>query len=308
MMPLRIGMAVALAVVLMAVGCGDEASEHTSEATPNWARVSPEQNAEARRHGVPVALQNALGMRFVLIPAGRFRMGSPDSEVGHSDDEPLRVVTITHPFYMQVFETTNEQVRRWNPRHRLQPCFKMSVDGADQPAIVSREDALEIARVLTGLSQMGPCRLPTEAEWEYACRAGTTTAYSWGNDPADAVRYANGLDEVSRDAFDLKQLATVVADDGNRVSAPVGSYAPNRWGLYDMHGNEWEWCSDWYGDVESKDASDPQGPSSGTHWVIRGGDWLLGDAVQLRSAARSGVSPSNHVSLRLVVELPLPAK
>jgi len=129
-------------------------------------------------------------------------------------------------------------------------------------------------------------RLPTEAEWEYACRAGTTTDYSYGNDPAQLGDYAWFL------------------DNANFMTHPVGQKLANPWGLYDMHGNVWEWCSDWMGAYDAAPATDPTGPSSGTQRVLRGGSWF-NFAINARCSYRVGLEPNSlnpNIGLRLVLE------
>ena len=138
-------------------------------------------------------------------------------------------------------------------------------------------------------------RLPTEAEWEYACRAGTKTAYQWGDDPDDGEGWCNWDYRGRKRQFLM--WTWYPSDDGYVYTAPGGSFKPNRWGLYDMHGNLWEWCSDWYDGSYYAEAgkTDPQGPSSGAGRVLRGGSW--GSAPQYcRSATRIDESPDYRYS------------
>jgi formylglycine-generating enzyme required for sulfatase activity len=180
-------------------------------------------------------------------------------------------VTLTKPFELGVYEVTQEQyekVKGTNPS---------SSKGPQNPVEkVSWEDAVEFCRKLSELPEEKAAgrvyRLPTEAEWEYACRAGTTTAYSFGDDES--------------------QLRDYAWFSGN-ATHPVGQKKPNPWGLYDMHGNVWEWCQDSYGAFPQGLATDPKGPSSGSYRVYRGGSWNL--TVRLcRSSSRSRCSPSYH--------------
>ena len=204
-------------------------------------------------------------MEFKLIPAGRFTMGQGDES---------HEVTLTEPFQIGVHEVTQaqyEQVMGSNP----------SIDkGAENPVDpVSWDDAVQFCRQFSELPAEKAAgnvyRLPTEAQWEYACRAGTTTTFSFGDDNSvlgDYVWYTN---------------------NSSGSTHPVGSKRPNAWGLYDMHGNIWEWCSDWYGEdyYESSPTSDPTGPSGGSLRVIRGGSWF-NTADYCRAAYRARSSPS----------------
>ena len=212
---------------------------------------------------------NSIGMKLKLIPAGTFMMGSED---GDSDEKPVHQVTLTRPFLLGVYEVTQEQYERVmgvNPSDFL---------GSDNPVDrVSWEDAVEFCQKLSALPQEKRAghvyRLPTEAEWEYAFRAGTTTKYSFGDDESQLGEYA------------------WFGDNAGKKTHPVGEKKPNAWGLYDMHGNVWEWCQDWYGGYPSVAVTDPTGASTGSLRVFRGGGWH-GPAEFCRSAARNGLSPS----------------
>ena len=157
-------------------------------------------------------------------------------------------------------------------------------------------------------------RLPTEAEWEYACRAGTTSAYNTG-DSKDSLDQAGWYgdnagskpidsEEKYREAKgNIKQYALGLIANGN-TPHPVGKKKPNDWGLYDMHGNLWEWCSDWHGDYPSRDVTDPKGPSVGKERVHRGGCYLV-EGIKRRSAARNWDPPGdtyNYLGFRVVME------
>ncbi len=250
------------------------ANERWIEAQELWAKVlasypdDPEATAEIseleRRTGL---LINSVGMRFKLIPAGSFRMGSNSSEA-NSDESPVHRVTITRPFYIGVYEVTQEQyesVMGTNPSR-----FRGSNRPVEQ---VSWNDAVEFCRRLSEIEGV-TYRLPTEAEWEYACRAGTTTEYYWGSDSAG--RYAWNSENSGRQTHD------------------VGQKRPNAWGLYDMAGNVWEWCSDWYGSYGRSAQVDPRGPSSGDGRVLRGGSWA-DDPRNLRVSNRLGIAPGNWI-------------
>ena len=184
------------------------------------------------------------------------------------DFSPAHAVTLTKAFYLGRFEVTQEQYMQvigTNPSR-----FK----GAKLPVeTVSWDDAQEFCKKVSGKTGQ-TVRLPTEAEWEFACRAGTTTAYYSGDTEADLER-AGWYDA-----------------NGNMTTHPVGQKEPNAWGLYDMHGNLREWCQDWYGGYEAGTATDPQGPGTGTYRVLRGGSWSdcregCGSAIRNRSSPGS---------------------
>ncbi len=150
-------------------------------------------------------------------------------------------------------------------------------------------------------------RLPTEAEWEYACRAETTTTRFWGDDDSHAHCFANANDSTTAQLFGL-DWASFAHDDGYRVSAPVGSFAPNPWGLYDMLGNVCEWCSDWFGESYYRDSPtrDPTGPTTGIERVVRGGTWLS-SPHDLRASSRQRFPPQKGesvVGFRVAVTIP----
>jgi len=312
---LRLACLLAIAALLLA--CGPEEAQRMD--VPSWAHVAPEQIAEAARHGVPVAFENDLGMRFVLIPAGTFVMGSPEGEEGRGDDETQHEVTISEPFYLQVTEVTNEQYRRLVPDH-LPPCDGDPLDkGADDLPVVevSWHEVSAFATWLSGRDEGGRTyRLPTEAEWEYACRAGTTGRYFWGSDPADAGTWANVRDrELARweqrwvEAGMLQPAAIFPSDDGYVLTAPVASFRPNAWGLYDMLGNVAELCADRYARFTSAAQVDAPGPAVGDDRVRRGG--TAGQVPALvRCASRLRVDPTmsldDGTGFRLVSPLPEP--
>jgi uncharacterized protein (TIGR02996 family) len=240
---------------------------------------------------------NSIGMRLALIPPGRFRMGSPPSEKERGSDEEAHEVELTRPFYLGVFPVTQSQwlrVMGYNPSY-----FCVTGGGEDQVAgldtsdfpveHVSWEEAQAFLAKLAALpAEEGAgwlYRLPTEAEWEYTCRGGTSTPFCFGN-PLSSTQANFDGGHPAGDAEEGLRLGRTCA---------VGSYRPNAWGLFDMHGNVWEWCSDrcaedYYGKSPAKD---PTGPSAGSRRVIRGGGWIS-TSQSCRAAYRDGALPSRQ--------------
>ena len=222
-------------------------------------------------------LGRGVTMKLALIPAGEFMMGSPPGEEDRDDDQgPQHHVRITKPFYMGMHEVTQEQyeaVMGADPSH-----FK----GKDRPVeTVSWNDAAEFCRKLSEKTGK-TVGLPTEAEWEYACRAGTTTPFHTGETiSTDQANYDGNSTYGSGGKGVYRQKTTA-----------VGSFTPNAWGLYDMHGNVGEWCADWYDEdyYESSPADDPRGPENGHSRVLRGGAWLS-MPLYCRSAIRPWFFP-----------------
>ena len=250
-------------------------------------------DAELKRLGADVTDRTATGrtltlklgkgvtMKLVRIPAGKFVMGSPATEKDRKKDEgPQRQVTISEPFYMGITEVTQAQyaaVTGKNPS---------KFTGAQNPVEqVSWDEAVAFCSKLSQKAgrQVG---LPTEAEWEYACRVGSKTRFSFGDSDTKLGHYAwyNG-------------------NSGKRTH-PVGAKKPNAWGLHDMHGNVWEWCADWYADSYANvDARDPKGPVTGSARVLRGGSWYS-DPQRCRAANRNWLTPDrrfNNLGFRVVV-------
>ena len=208
-------------------------------------------------------------IEMVLISAGKFLMGSPESEKSRFDNETQHEVILSNSFYMGKYPVTQEQWESLGMRNRSEE------EGAKLPVTaVSWEDCQEFIKKLNAKTD-GGYRLPTEAEWEYACRAGTTTAYSFGDEvtPQDANYYYYGSN------ID-KPLA-------------VGSYKPNAFGLYDMHGNVWEWCEEWYGNYPTGGVTDPIGPTTGEYRVLRGGSFRYDESFA-RSSFRGCDTPTGR--------------
>ena len=228
---------------------------------------------------------NSIGMEFVLIPSGSFMMGSdPNFEEAHRDESPSHKVIISQPFYLGKYEVTQAQwlaVMGSNPSK-----FK----GRNNPVeMVSWHDTQEFIRRLNAQEGHERYRLPTEAEWEYAARAGTSTTYFFGDDKNALSRYA------------------WYHENANEAPRPVGQKPPNAWGLYDVHGNVREWVQDWYGETYYANSpdTDPKGPSSGKKRVDRGGSWGF-NAVFCRSAFRGDVLPDarmGYLGFRLALSL-----
>jgi formylglycine-generating enzyme required for sulfatase activity len=206
----------------------------------------------------------SLGMEFVLIRAGTFLMGSPEGETGRYDNEKQHQVTLSQDFYLQTTPVTQGQ---WKKAMGWSPAFFKKC-GEDCPVeSVSWEDAQEFISKLNQKENTNKYHLPTEAEWEYACRAGSKGRFCFGDDEAKLEEYA------------------WYVKNSNSKTHPVGQKKPNAWGLYDMHGNVWEWVQDWYGEYPAGPVTDPTGPASGERRVLRGGSWSY-DAGRTRSAYR----------------------
>ena len=221
---------------------------------------------------------NNVGMEFVWIEPGTFMMGSPEEDQSRGSDETLHKVKISKGFYMQTTEVTQKQWRKvmgGNPSN---------LKDDDLPVRkVSWNDAILFITALNYLAKGYNYRLPTEAEWEYSCRAGTESKFSWG-DTIDCSRanYGNSVytDECKKENY--------------RKIIPVKSYTPNPWGLYDMHGNVWEWCEDNYSDYGDNFAIDPKGLYIEYGFkVLRGGSWY-DVPYMLRTAKRIRRDPKSR--------------
>ena len=214
---------------------------------------------------------------FRWIPPGCFVMGSPVDEAERGSAEVLHEVQLSRGFWLADTACTQALwMAVWpvNPSH-------FADDARNPVENVAWHDAQrfigELNRRLPGLQ----ARLPTEAEWEYACRAGTTTPFSFGTTVStDEVNYHGGFPYPGGEPGPYRQR-----------TLPVGSLPPNAWGLYEMHGNVWEWCEDWYADYPTEPQIDPRGPTFGKMRVLRGGTWS-DPARYARSATRSRIEPA----------------
>jgi formylglycine-generating enzyme len=307
----------------------------------------------------PQVIENSIGMKLVLVPAGEFLMGSDVSPAEMSktfpqygkdrygqqrlelaDERPLHKVRITKPFYFGQCEVTVGQFRQfvdsgyrpesiadgtggygYDPQRQVLPDQGEAFAGRDpkyswsNPGFpqgdnhpvtnVTWNDAQAMCQWLSA-REGKKYRLPTEAEWEYACRAGTTTFFSSGNDPESLVKVANSYDADTLKNWPQWKEFAIHGHDGYEFTAPVGSFAPNALGLYDMHGNVWEWCADWYGEdyYARSPVDDPPGPEDGNVHVRRGGSWHTWP-LYLRSSYRNWMTARTRYTLlgmRLVRE------
>ena len=317
-----------LVIVAALAGCGDSKTEESDEskaAKPEVGKRTPasevytkwpfdnkeatrRQQETAKLRGVPTEKKLDMGkgatITLALIPPGKFFMGAPDSDE-HAQElaKPRHAVTITEPFYLGVTEVTQDQ---WAAAMGTGPWSSEAsarAAGGNAASFVNWKDAMAFCRALSRKTG-NAVRLPTEAEWEYACRAGTTTRFFFGDDPAALSEYA----------WYEKNASGV----GNRYAHPVGKKKPNAWGLFDMHGNVVEWCGDWLGReyyVVSGNSTNPTGPLPSLdaldrfRRVVRGGSVTAGP-TDCGSTVRGGVHPTirnYRLGFRVVVELP-PAK
>ena len=226
------------------------------------ATPAPRVQRSAPKHGD--TFTNSIGMKLVYIRPGEFMMGSPANEEGRRENERQHHVRLTQGFWMGVTDVTQAQ---WKAVMGSNPSkFK----GDNLPVnTVSWNDAVAFCRKLS-TRERTTYRLPTEAKWEYACRAGSTGRFSFGDNDADLHRHGNYCDRSNTNGFRWQDKHH---DDGHDKTSPGGSFLPNAWGLFDMHGNVLEWCADWFGDYPNRLISDPTGPGTGKHRVLRGGSW-----------------------------------
>jgi formylglycine-generating enzyme required for sulfatase activity/predicted Ser/Thr protein kinase len=263
---------------------------------PWGALLPPKKNTKPARatkramKGFQIDLGLGVDMQTALVPAGTFTMGAPAEQPGFNDDEKEHTVTISRPFYMGCHLVTQgqyERVMKDNPSY---------FPGSDLPVEnVSWTDAAAFCHRLS-IKTGKRVRLPTEAEWEYACRAGTCTAFNTGDTISTQQANYDGSYTYNGGPRGISRQKTT----------PSGSFAPNAWGLYDMHGNLWEWCSDWYGEYDTRSVTDPLGPQEGDIRVLRGGSWFRAPA-DCRSAQRDGLDPGRRhreYGIRIVTEIP----
>jgi sulfatase modifying factor 1 len=281
--------------------------------------VGGQENLKKGKNEKP-PLTNSLGMKFAPIPKGEFTMGSEELP----SEKPVHKVRLTKDFYLAIHPVTIGQFKtfvkdtgyktdaesgkgalgysaaaKWLDAKQIytwkNPGFEQ---GDGHPVVcVSWNDAMAFCKWL-GKKEGIAYRLPTEAEFEYACRAGTTTRYSSGEKDETLKEVANLADEALKakvgdkiSAWNLapkdnKSGGIAAWNDGYPFTSPVGKFKANPWGLYDMHGNVWTWCADWSGKYQAGPQDDPTGPAGPTNGrVIRGGAWLLGP-LRCRSANR----------------------
>ena len=251
---------------------------------------------EARSHApIPEDLAASVvsdvsGISFVLVEPGIFEMGSPEDEHRRADHEgPVREVTLSRPFYMGRTPVTQAQYAA------VMEDGRSFFQGDDLPVErVSWQQAVEFARRLS--EQEGVTyTLPTEAQWEYACRAGMASPFYTGE----------GIDSEQANFDGRIRYGDNVKSEFLAKTSPVGDFAPNPWGLYDMHGNVGEWCRDWYGPYPDQAQIDPLGPRGGKYKVVRGGSWAE-SAKHVRSAARDHCRPNYYcrfIGFRLIREV-----
>ena len=305
----------------------------------------------------PALVENSLGMKFVLVPAGEFLMGNdatPDTLartypgyersrlLALADEAPAHRIRITRAFYLGQHEVTVGQFRKflaasgyvaesdadgtgaygYNPAYDPRTSARGDAfegrdpkyswrnpgfaQGEDHPVLnVTYNDAVAMAQWLSRQEGVR-YRLPTEAEWEYACRAGSHTQYPNGDDPQGLLRIANVFDRDSAKNWARWSAVALDGSDGYAFTAPVGSFAPNAFGVHDMLGNAWEWVADWYGETYYAEsaAEDPRGPAAGGVRVRRGGSWHTWP-LYARCAYRNWNTPQTRyvlVGMRLLRE------
>ena len=233
------------------------------------------QHTWAEHLGLPVKTTNSIGMKLILIPPGQLTMGSPLGEEWHRKDEVQHEVTLSQAFYMGTAEVTQGEWKSLMPKN---PSF--FVDDALPVDTVNWLEAVAFCQKLSE-KEHAKYRLPTEAEWEHACRAGTTTPFFTGQTiNTDQANYDGNYSYAGGPKGVFRETTTT-----------AGTFAANPWGVYDMHGNVWEWCADWYSPYPSHAVKDPTGPAQGAARIVRGGCWINFPAV-CRSANRGKTVPA----------------
>ncbi|MGA2230576.1 MAG: formylglycine-generating enzyme family protein [Tepidisphaeraceae bacterium] len=255
-----------IAALSLDAGCTPAVSG--GHADPSTAAAVAPSDAATPSDVPPNVVVNSIGMWLAPVNPGEFVMGSPPDEAGHDSDETQHKVRITKPFLLSVYLVTQSEyaaVMGKNPSY-FRGDDDLPVDS------VSWNDAVEFCKKLSA-KEGRTYRLPTEAEWEYACRAGSTGPYAGDGKIDDISWYWSNSGDVTH---------------------PVGTLQPNDWGFYDMQGDLWEWCADWYGPYPPGDATDPTGPATGTSRILRGGT-VEYDEQYCRSAFRNYYPPETQL-------------
>ena len=288
----------------------------TSGLASGSSQAQTAQKNAVKESGLPLEVETSkYDIKMRLIPAGTFTMGSPSSEDKRDKDEVQHKVTISKPFYMGMYEVTQKQ---WEDVMGTNPSYFKNAGSNAPVEQVSWDDCQEFLNKLCdklGVPR-GTYRLPIEAEWEYACRAGTSTSLYNGelkvlgqrNGPMiNEIGWYGGNSKVSYSGgYDSSKWKEKQYSSSKSGTHPVGQKKPNAFGLYDTIGNVWEWCSDWYGSYPSGSQTDPTGASSGSYCVFRGGSWNH-DAKSCRSAFRNRVESSKryfYLGFRLLRTIP----
>lgn len=268
-------------------------------------------NGEAKTN--PQKISNLFGMNFVYVKPGTFLMGSQENEIGRNEDESLHKVTLSSGYYIQTTEVTRNQCIAIDKAYtELTGGIASEYDpidkAVDKPKEASWMEVQEIIHKLNVLEGAELYRLPTEAEWEYACRSGSNTRFHWG-DLSDCSN-ANCAKSYAIECCDCEGDKKYSGDECFAPSSSaqdqilIAKYPPNSWGILDMHGNVFEWCNDWYGEYPKNTVVDPKGPSIGKCRVVRGGD-MKSRFAACRSASRScyGIDYGIKAGFRLVREV-----
>jgi formylglycine-generating enzyme required for sulfatase activity len=274
---------------------GDEKWYSFDEASQTWVVLPGQENVQeeqqdpsANRAGDTYTVPD-LSLEMIWVDPGTFTMGSPTSEAGRKSNETQHEVTLTNGFWLGKYEVTKDQWGLMYPGFFLDggdnsPADMGSWNSAANFCEKLTERESEAGRLPAGMAY----QLPTEAQWEYACRAGSTTVFYWGD--IASPEQGNILEDYpyTRAWFDP---IPAYLNPNPKSPHPVGQYAANPWGFYDMHGNVWEWTADWYGDYPSGAVTDPEGPAVGSARVLRGGAFNY-YAVNARSAYRKAAEPA----------------
>ncbi|MFA6569009.1 MAG: formylglycine-generating enzyme family protein, partial [Victivallales bacterium] len=321
--------------VLKAIACIDSGAEIDRGNPDKWSGLRSKY-LKMLEDSIPVEGLNFVvptaAIDMVFIPRGFFFMGDKDDKNGKPDELPGRVVSITYGFWMSRTEITNQQFREFYPSHSVEPWKMHVLDRPGQPAVMLdwhmasyycerlNQKELKAGRIPKNYEY----RIPVEAEWEYACRAGSETIYYWGDTfPDIGAQFANTRDLKSTRTLNWQEEKDMAPDDGYLVSAPAGSYKPNAFGLYDMTGNVSEWCWDWYNPeayreipavnpvqsrpvvstIEMTATSNRRYTIESTGKVTRGGSWG-NTPSECRSGARAATVPelkNTGIGFRIVL-------